>query len=62
MKITNKKELQQIAFNLSSDIDFQDFANLHEKCTAKSYSLSVVDIILTSDNSSNIIMNLLERI
>ena len=31
MKIINKKELQQIAFNHSSDIDFQDFMNLYKK-------------------------------
>ena len=30
MKIINKKELQQIAFNHSSDIDFQDFMNLYK--------------------------------
>ena len=28
MKIPNKRELQQIAFNHSLDIDFQDFINL----------------------------------
>ena len=37
MKIPNKQELQQIAFNQSSDIDFQDFMNLYKKCTAKRY-------------------------
>ena len=37
MKIPNKKELQQIAFNHSSDIDFQDFLNLYKRCTAKSF-------------------------
>ena len=31
MKIPNKRELQQIAFNPSSDIDFQDFMNLYKK-------------------------------
>ena len=31
MKIPNKRELQQIAFSHSSDIDFQDFMNLYEK-------------------------------
>ena len=35
MKIPNKRELQQIAFNHSSDIDFQNFSNFHKKCTAK---------------------------
>ena len=33
-KIPNKRELQQIAFNHSSDIDFQDFVNLNKKCNA----------------------------
>ena len=43
MKIPNKKELQEIAFNHSSDIDFQDFMNLYKKGTAKPYSFLVVD-------------------
>ena len=32
MKIPNKRELQQIAFNHSSDIDFKAFMNLYKKC------------------------------
>ena len=38
MKIPNKRELQQIAFNHSSDIDFEDFMILYKKCTAKPYT------------------------
>ena len=30
MKIPNKQELQQTAFNYSSDIDFKDFMNLYK--------------------------------
>ena len=37
MKIPNKKELQQIACNYSSDIDSQDFMNLYKCCTAKPF-------------------------
>ena len=33
MKIPNKRELQQIALNHSSDIDFKDFMNIYKKCT-----------------------------
>ena len=33
MKITNKRELQQIALNHSSDIDFQDFMKIYKKYT-----------------------------
>ena len=62
MKIPNKRELQQVAFNYSSDIDFQDFMNLHKKCTAKPYSFLVINNTLVSDNSSRFRRNLLERI
>ena len=34
-KIWNKKELQQITFNYSLDIDFEDFMNCYEKCIVK---------------------------
>ena len=38
MKIPNKRELQQIALNHSSDIDFKDFIKIYKKCTDKPYS------------------------
>ena len=62
MKFPNKKELQQIAFNHLSDIDFQEFMNLYKKCTAKPYFFLVTDTNLPSDNSSRFRKNLLERI
>ena len=62
MKNPNKRELKQIAFNNSSDIDFQDFMNLYKKCTAKPYSFLVIDTTLASDNSLRFRKNLLERI
>ena len=40
MKIPNKRKLQQIAFNHSSDIDVKDFMNIYKKCTAKPYFFS----------------------
>ena len=43
MKIPNKIELKQIAFNHSTDTDFQDFINLYKKCTAKTYLFLVTD-------------------
>ena len=43
MKILNKREPQQIAFNDSSDIDFM---NLYKKCTAKPYSFLVLMLLL----------------
>ena len=62
MKIPNKQKLQQIAFNHSSDIDFQDYMNLYKKFTAKPYSFLVIDPTLASDKPSRFRINLLERI
>ena len=62
MKISNKTDLQQIAYNHSPNIDFKDFMNLYKKCTAKPYSFLVIDATLASDNPSRFRMNLLERI
>ena len=62
MKISNKKELQQIAFNHSSDIDFEDFMNLYKKYTAKPYSFLVIDATLTLHNLLRFRKNLSERI
>ena len=62
MKILNKQELQQVAFNHSSGIDFKDFMNLYKKCTVKPYSFLVIDATLASDNPSHFKKNFLERI
>ena len=62
MKIPSERELQQIAFNQSPNIDFQEFMNLYKKCTAKPYSFLDIDTTLTSDNLLRFRKNLLERI
>ena len=62
MKIPNKCEVQRIAFNHSSDIDFQYFMNIYKNCTAKPHSLLVIDSTLASDNFLSFRKNLLERI
>ena len=49
-KIPNKRELQQIAINHSSDISTKDFINIYRECTAKPYSFLVIDTTLASDN------------
>ena len=38
MKIPNKRELQQIALNHSSDTDSKGFMKIYRKCTAEPYS------------------------
>ena len=58
MKIPSKRELQQIVFNHSSVIDFQDF--IYKKCTEKIYSFFVIDTTLASDHFSRLRKNLLK--
>ena len=50
MKIPNKRELQQIAINHSSDISTKDFNNINSECTDEPYSFSVNDTTLASDS------------
>ena len=49
-KIPNKRELQQIAINHSSDINTKDFANIYRKCTDEPYSFLINDTTLASNN------------
>ena len=60
--VKNKRELQQTAFNYTSDIEFQDFMNLYKKCPAKPYSFLVIYTSLASDNLLRFRKNLVERI
>ena len=50
MKISNKRGLQQIAINHSSDINTKDFIEIYRKCTDKPYSFLVIDTTLLSNN------------
>ena len=59
MKIPNKRELQQITLNYSSDIDFKDFMRIFKKYTAEPYSFLVNDTTLPSDDPLGFRKNLL---
>ena len=59
MKITNKRELQQIVLNHSSDIDFKDFIKIYKKYTKEPYSFLVNDTTLPSDDPLRFRKNLL---
>ena len=61
MKIPNKRELQQIAINHSSDINTKDFINIYKKCTDKPYSFLVSDTTLLSDDSLRFRKNLCNK-
>ena len=50
MKIPNRRELQKIVLNHSSDINFKGFMKIYKKCTAEPYSFLINDATLASDN------------
>ena len=60
MKIPNKRELQKVALNHSSDIDFKDFIKIYKKCTVEPYSILVNDATFASGNSLGFRKNLLK--
>ena len=56
MKVQNKQEMQQIAFNRSSDISFKEFMNLYKT------EYLVIDTTATSDNALRFKKNVLKKI
>ena len=58
--VPNKRELQQIALNHSSDIDNKDFIKVYKKCTAEPYSFLVNDTTLPSNDPLRFRKNLLK--
>ena len=49
-KITNRRELQEIVRNHSSDIKTEVFNNIYRECTTEPFSFLVNDTTLASDN------------
>ena len=50
MKITNKRELQNIAINHSADIDHGDFVKIYRECTTEPYNFLTIDTTLPTSN------------
>ena len=50
MKIPNKRDLQQIALNHSSDIDFKDFIKIYKKMYYRTIFILSYDTTLPSDD------------
>ena len=42
-KLNNKRELQNIAFNHSAEIDYEDFVTIYRNCTKEPYNLLTID-------------------
>ena len=62
MKISNKRELQEITIIHSPDIDFKDFMKIYKECTKESYFFLVNDKTLPSDDPAGFRNTLSERI
>ena len=60
MKILNKREVQQIPVNHSSDIDFKDFMSFYKRYSAEPYSFLVNNTTLPSDNPLRFLKKFLE--
>ena len=59
-KIPDKRELQQIAINQSSDINTKGFVNIYRKHTAEPYSFLVNDTTPSSNNPLKFRKNLFD--
>ena len=49
MEINNKRELQNIAINHSTDIDYQDFLKIYRECTTELFNFLDNRYYFTSD-------------
>ena len=50
MKISNKRELQNIATNHPADIDYKDFMNIYRKCTRNPHPFLTIDTALPASD------------
>ena len=46
-KLNNKRELQNIAINHSSDIDNKDFVSVYRNCTKEPFNFLTIDTVVT---------------
>ena len=60
MKINNKRELQNIAVNDSTDIDYKDFMKIYRECTRQPYSFLTIDTRLTASDPLRFRKNLFD--
>ena len=60
MKINNKRELQNIAINHSTDIDYQDFIKIYRECTKEPYNFLTIDTTLPASDPLRFRKNLFD--
>ena len=51
IKISKKRDLQNIATNHSADIDYKDFVKIYRECKKEPYPFLTIDTTLPASNS-----------
>ena len=59
MKINNRKELHNIAINLSADINYNDFMRIYRECTREPYCFFTIDTTLSAGDPRRFRKNLI---
>ena len=59
MKINDRKELQNIGINHSTDTDYKDFVKIYRECTTKPYSFLTINTTLAASDPLKFRKNLL---
>ena len=62
MKINNKRKLQNIAINHSSDIDYKDFMKIYRECTKEPYNFLTIDTTLPASDPLRFRKNLFDSL
>ena len=60
MKISNKRELQNIAINHSADIDYKDFMKIYRECTKEPFNFLTIDTTLPASDPLRFRKNLFD--
>ena len=50
IKINNRRELQNITINHSTDIDYNDFMKIYRECTKESFNFLTIDTTLPASD------------
>ena len=62
MKISSKRESQNIAINHSADNDYKDFIKIYRECVKEPYNFLIIDTTLPSTNPLRVRKNLFDTL
>ena len=62
MKLSNRKELQNISISHSADIDYKDFVKIYRKCAKEPYNVLIIDTTLLASNPLKCRKNLFDTL